>query len=402
MKNIIIIALLLCSGTMVAQNYWEPINFPDSLSSRAINAEKEGILFVALYAGSGYGNICRSYDSGMTWEILQVDPTNPNIQVSSMHYSPEGILFIGSNGKIYRSFDDGNSFQQVYSNGGSILNFNFSPSNEIFAVGQTNILRSPDNGITWDTLYSAENLYFFDIEFGINGELYTVGGVYEAASRGFYRSLDNGITWQNIGITDLMLYSVEVNSEGIIMVGGEGGTFTSIDNGLTWNHLNYFVSCPLETDSEDNLYAGQQNFSSCLLFSSDWGDTWTSLKDSIINPQISQISISPNNTVYVQSYKINNIQHQIFKLICPNVNVKQYDITSELDIYPNPTKGKLAIWNRTSSQLIKVQFYNQLGINVLSVPINDNAIDITNLPPGMYIVKFVTDKNIINRNIIKE
>jgi hypothetical protein len=82
--------------------------------------------------------------------------------------------------------------------------------------------------------------------------------------------------------------------------------------------------------------------------------------------------------------------------------VKQYDITSELDIYPNPTKGKLAIWNRTSSQLIKVQFYNQLGINVLSVPINDNAIDITNLPPGMYIVKFVTDKNIINRNIIKE
>jgi photosystem II stability/assembly factor-like uncharacterized protein len=237
MKKLLYILLVLIANALSAQNFWEPINFPDTLFSQAINAEKQGILFVASESPNEFHGLFRSFDDGNTWKLLQVNPPPaPTIIIYTIRYDLEGALFLGSTGHIYRSLDDGDSFEDVCSGVNNVLKINISPSNEIYAVGWQYILRSSDNGDTWETLFSGDvNQSFTDIDFGLNDEIYAVGGVYEAPPGcAFYRSVDNGENWEIHHISDYPLYTVRVNEDGVIILGGYAGIYTSSDNGLTW------------------------------------------------------------------------------------------------------------------------------------------------------------------------
>jgi photosystem II stability/assembly factor-like uncharacterized protein len=402
MKILLQIFLFLIAGSAYSQNIWEPINFSENLYTRAINAEKAGILLVATEEVDGAGNLNRSYDDGNTWDILDVDPINSCTNIFTIRYNLEGVLFVGANGTIYRSFDDGNSFEQVYSGGDNILNIDFSPSNEIFAVGWTNILRSSDNGNTWDTLYSGGNQFFADIDFGLNGEIYAVGGVYEAPGSGFYRSFDDGVTWENVGITDSHLYSVKVIDDGVIIVGGDMGLLTSNDRGQTWNYVINIFANALETNGFGNIFSGQNNLNSGCWVSNDHGETWLSLVDTIINPYINQISISPDNSVYVQSEKLSPYNHQLFKSIVPIVGIKSQVVFPDIEFYPNPATSKIVVLNRTQSKIIQFVIYDQTGLQILRGPLVDFTIDVAKLQPGVYIIEFEMQNSKVNKKIIIE
>jgi hypothetical protein len=71
LKKLLQIVLVLISNFTFAQNIWEPVNFPDTLAPKALNAEKEGILFVATGADNEFFGLFRSYDDGTTWELLE-------------------------------------------------------------------------------------------------------------------------------------------------------------------------------------------------------------------------------------------------------------------------------------------------------------------------------------------
>jgi len=281
------ILLVFIANFSLAQNIWEPVNFPDTLGPKALNAEKEDILFVATGADNEFFGLFRSYDDGNTWELLDVDTTSPYINIYTIRYNPEGILFLGANGTIYRSSDDGNSFEQVYSGGGNILKISFSPSGDIFAIGWSDILRSSDNGNTWDIVYPNNGVqYFGDMAFGLNGEIYAVCVDFQYIGPGFYRSLDGGDTWENIGITDSWLYSIRVNNEGTIIVSGEMGNFTSNDGGQSWTPVYSIPAQVMESDAFDNLIGGCHIWGYGCWFSDNWGETWISLVDTVINTPV--------------------------------------------------------------------------------------------------------------------
>jgi len=50
MIKLLYILLVLIANALSAQNFWEPVNFPDTLFSKAINAIKTGL----------YSNHCAS------------------------------------------------------------------------------------------------------------------------------------------------------------------------------------------------------------------------------------------------------------------------------------------------------------------------------------------------------
>ncbi|HEY9115799.1 MAG TPA: T9SS type A sorting domain-containing protein [Bacteroidales bacterium] len=407
MNKLFLSLLMFISYSPIAQNIWEPINFPDTLRTKAINAEKENTLFVAVGGNNDFTGLFRSFNDGGSWEQLYVDSIY-YINIFSIKYSNDGVLFVSSGSGIFRSFDDGDTFEKSHNITRNILNICVSPSNEIYAIGWGIILRSSNNGNAWDTLsIQGGNIYFTDLDFGLNGEIYVVGGSYDGPNTGsgFHRSLDHGLTWESIGITDIHLHTIEVNDVGIIIVGSEenAAVFSSSDNGENFSIISDLLITAMASDSQDNLIAGVNgyDYNGCR-FSEDWGYNWSILNDSILNPYINQISISPDNTVYLQCKKLTSQPYQLYKSINPLVNVNNKISHSEIRIYPNPSNDKIKINNIPTGKKINYNIYNLKGQRVLAGVCPNNEINISNLIPAIYIIELEMDNKIIREKIIKE
>ncbi len=403
---IIFCALLLLfpcvTNSIYSQTIWEPVPFPDTLNSKAINAEKEDFLFVAAGKPNGNVGLFRSTDTGKSWTELPLH--QGYIIIYSIRYNPDGVLFIAVNDGIYRSYDEGNNFEKV--NNIPVLNINFSPTGEIFGTGWPLIIRSCDGGDNWDTLYYLPgNKYFADIDFGLNGELYAVGGSFDGQNTGsgFHRSLDNGVTWENIGITNQHLNDIEVNSNGDIIVAGEQSAFyTSVVGGTTWSVLWSVSANDLQSDSYNHLFAAVNGYydKGCF-FSENWGSSWTNLTNSILNPYINSISIAPDNTVYAQCPYHSKYQYQIFKSVNPILPVQNH-LKNKMFLYPNPTKGKLSLINYLGNNPYKYNIYSQRGQQIISGKSINNSIDVSVLMRGCYIVELKIKNRIIRKKIIVE
>ncbi|MFK7831916.1 MAG: T9SS type A sorting domain-containing protein [Winogradskyella sp.] len=80
-----------------------------------------------------------------------------------------------------------------------------------------------------------------------------------------------------------------------------------------------------------------------------------------------------------------------------------FEISDGFSIYPNPAKTNLYIKATDNAQIDAVEFYNILGKNVLttSLLVND-AIDISELASGIYLVKINAGNNSVTKRIIVE
>lgn len=407
MNRLAIVLLILLVNTLVGQNIWEPIYFPDTLKSKAINSEKEGIIFVATGGNGEYYGLLRTIDNGISWELLELDSLYSNVNIFTIRYKSEETLFVGTGSGIYRSFNDGDNFEKVFTGGSNVLRLIFSPTNEIYAACWSEILRSVDNGITWDTLLmGGGSMYFSDIDFGLNGEIYAVGGSFAGpgTGSGFHRSLDNGYTWENIGITNLHLNNIEVNFDGDILVGGSGTSiYVSTDIGINWTIHTELLTTAIESDHMDNLFAGVNGYNyEGFRFSSDWGNNWTNLNDNILNPFINQISISPDNTVYLQCENFSSQQNQLFKSINPIVSTIELEINPEIKLFPNPTNYKLHFLSNNIAEIKQIILYNLNGQQLLVQKLTENIIDVSDLKSGLYIIEFEFENETLIKKILVE
>ena len=72
----------------------------------------------------------------------------------------------------------------------------------------------------------------------------------------------------------------------------------------------------------------------------------------------------------------------------------------DLPVYPIPTVGPLTI-DVESNTIQSIDVINILGSVVLTPTVNDNRIDISDLPVGSYILRITTDEGISTKRIIK-
>lgn len=81
------------------------------------------------------------------------------------------------------------------------------------------------------------------------------------------------------------------------------------------------------------------------------------------------------------------------------------DYQNLLNVYPNPAQDQLSIsWANSSLDVPfkSVRIFNMLGKNVLSGITNYNAIDLTSLPAGIYVVEVNVEGERITKKIIKK
>ncbi|MEL6811088.1 MAG: T9SS type A sorting domain-containing protein [Bacteroidota bacterium] len=78
------------------------------------------------------------------------------------------------------------------------------------------------------------------------------------------------------------------------------------------------------------------------------------------------------------------------------------DVTArQIAVYPNPTSGDLYVQGVEGEQ-VTVEIYNVLGSLLTRQTTNTNAIDVANLPSGIYLLRMEVDNSIVTKKIVKE
>ncbi len=75
---------------------------------------------------------------------------------------------------------------------------------------------------------------------------------------------------------------------------------------------------------------------------------------------------------------------------------------SNISIYPNPAKQSIKLSNPDGELIMEICIINQLGQIVLQESFRDNSINISELIPGIYIVKITSNKGVNQRRLLIE
>ena len=99
------------------------------------------------------------------------------------------------------------------------------------------IIRSTDNGTTWEKVTSPTENTFYAVTFG-NDTFVAVGSTGLIVT-----STDNGTTWDNATSGTIhAVRSISFGNNTFISGGGSGNIVTSLDNGTTWTTRDFGIS----------------------------------------------------------------------------------------------------------------------------------------------------------------
>ena len=75
--------------------------------------------------------------------------------------------------------------------------------------------------------------------------------------------------------------------------------------------------------------------------------------------------------------------------------------SSNIYIYPNPSKKIIKIVSDEISENSFISIYDINGKKIISQKIDNNNIDISSLPTGIYLLKLYNDEQILTTRLIK-
>ena len=78
------------------------------------------------------------------------------------------------------------------------------------------------------------------------------------------------------------------------------------------------------------------------------------------------------------------------------------DLEKLLVVYPNPTSNTLFISNRTGKDMTKIEILDMPGKLVYATNSSVVSLDLSNLKPGSYVVRFTTESGqMVVKRIVK-
>lgn len=294
MKKVFLLTLLFLSFSfsLSAQFNWQKLNGPSGGGYRVLPG-KNGYIFTI------YDGLYRSNNNGQSWEKMPAAP--PGSWYKPVSVGADGNLYAGSGNQLYRSTDNGSTWNLLNNNIYYEAIFGL-PGGEILVGDNTRILRSADNGQSW--LAVAQNVNAgggFAYNPG-NGDIYAWPDVVTWNPSNLLRSSDNGQTWSVVlETTPFLPHQMAFSPTGAIFVGAEEVIWRSLDNGINWDTLNGFFQNSLSDISvavgpTGRLFANESYKSR---YSDDNGDTWYPVSDAVGNT-LYEFSNDENGNVYAR------------------------------------------------------------------------------------------------------
>lgn len=299
-----------------------------SASYRAIGVGRQGTVIVG---GSG-GNVFRSTDQGATWQQVPVTSENPpaaELDFRDIEQSADGSWTLMSAGSgaasnLFRSTDDGLTWQRVFANELPTAFFNgldFWGNGRGLLIGdpidgRLFLLSTTDHGATWQRVDGPamdEGEYGFaasgtGVVTRADGRAWVATG---AASCRVLTTADYGRTWQAAacdvrhGTEGSGIFSVAVSGQTAIVVGGDylkpdeaaNNCAISDDGGATWQA----VDCQMPHKAcvrfvgDDILTVGRTG----IMLSRDAGQTW----QTVSTESFYTFDVAADGTVYLAGAK---------------------------------------------------------------------------------------------------
>lgn len=239
-----------------------------------------------LFAATPDGSLFISTNSGATWTNIRSGTQN-----IKAFFSFNNVLYLSlQTAQTFRSTDMGLSWNEIALTNIQVNSFAADSNGRVFALANrtdTNLsilLISTDNGITWNSLLTKKDTSFRSI--GIKNNYIFLGISFPPANprdpnspfTDVLRSNDAGITWNSLNIRAKSTNGINfigINHNGNIFVSLTDSLIKSTDNGNTWVSLlgkTMYNYNSISFGSNSSIFiAGDYG----ILISTDDGNNWT-------------------------------------------------------------------------------------------------------------------------------
>jgi len=272
----------------------------------------------ALYVGSWYFDLFKTYDRGVSWLGNAIDTDGAQVSSIVVDQAAPATAYAVLNGVVYKTTDGGSTW--VGSSTGlpmtgtcsTIVMDPVTPST--LYVGCWNdvasVYKSIDGGENWNASglpNSGVRVLAIDPQ---DPAVLFAGGV----GTGVYKTADSGATWVpvNTGLPqeheDSYVIVVDPSDSSVVYLGTwSDGLFKSTDGGASWNPVNnglpqsspHVTALAVDKTASSALFIGFRD--SGVYRSTDSGATWTAFNDGLPTGHIRSLAIDPDdsNVVFV-------------------------------------------------------------------------------------------------------
>ncbi len=199
-----------------------------------------------VFAGTVNGGLYRSFDLGVNWFPANAGLAGQNLRALVEH---RGQLYAGTDDGIYRSNNDGQTWQSV-SVGLDQFAGRYVPVTALLSTGDSlftstlggGVYRFNDVSPQWTPANQGITFSGIRCLLQVGGTLYagTGDGDLPGAGAGIFRSVDNGASWRQIGnsLGTRQITALLADASGKVYAATNEGCFVSADGGASWNGFN--------------------------------------------------------------------------------------------------------------------------------------------------------------------
>jgi photosystem II stability/assembly factor-like uncharacterized protein len=419
MRNFVLITILflLTIDCVSVEYHWEIKDVDTTYGGSIAGISETNIAFFHLSYRNGYFGIT---DFNLeNWKTIDIVNAKDLYLFDGCMTIDNRLFVVADSGYILTNTinDEGWQYTKIFDESEAITTIAFRDENYGIAVNNGNELHSTsDGGVTW--VLMPKQVDDFPANYLISrarfegNTLFLI--IYDFATKLYYikMSFDSGSTWEKAALIDNESFYPDdyYAANGNWWLVGKKSTgvghlqysiiINSNDNGKTWSRQLYvddgiyggISSIQFYDNSREGLAVNPLK----VYYTSDGGENWEILADTISNPD----STAVLQGKFGKLLKIDNEMYiiglnRIFKLIKSPNSINENSFQNELfSVSPNPSSDfiTISISNNGLQPIVqKVQIFDMLGIDVMSESINpmtsSHRMNVEKLPAGVYFIR---------------
>jgi photosystem II stability/assembly factor-like uncharacterized protein len=406
MKNfyIFLIGVFMVNGAMAQ---WVPQNSGTTKTLYCVTFTEKNTGF----AVGDSGTILKTTDGGTNWGTQESGTIE---RLISVHFpSIDTGWVVGHNGTILKTIDGGNSwhkstyggnFSSVYFINGNI---GYIGSSGISYFGDA-VYKTSDGGSTWNIVsqyYPSVNgsISFLNPDTGC---FFRRTFVNLTVRSELIKTTDGGGTWSSFIILEsdsnwvTAVYFTDYNTGYAVGGGNDKTIFKTLDGGITWS-CQYFGQAEFASvhfpSPSIGYTVGKQGL---IMKTNNSGATWANQLSGTGNYLMS-VFFTDDTTGYI----VGNGGTILKTTFGGGVGLNEIvDKPIHLTIFPNPSSTQLTIETSALPFKSQLSILNLNGQEVLTRQITESKtqLNVSNLPSGVYFVRFTGEKTVQVGKFVKQ